>query len=70
MWSTGFRVISVKLKNFANQVKANVRAYTLICALIVIWLLFGYLTSGIFFSPRNLSNLFRQMTIISFLAMI
>jgi D-xylose transport system permease protein len=49
-------------------VKANVRAYTLIFALIVIWLIFGYLTNGIFFSPRNLSNLFRQMTIISFLA--
>ncbi len=37
-------------------------------ALALIWLLFGFLTDWIFFSPRNLSNLFRQMTIVSFLA--
>ena len=40
----------------------------MIFALLIIWLLFGLLTDWIFFSPRNLSNLFRQMTIVSFLA--
>lgn len=40
----------------------------MILALGLIWLLFGYLTDWIFFSPRNLSNLFRQMTIVSFLS--
>jgi D-xylose transport system permease protein len=36
--------------------------------LIFIWLLFGIFTDWKFFGPQNLSNLFRQMTIISFLA--
>jgi D-xylose transport system permease protein len=40
----------------------------MVFALLGIWILFGFLTDWIFFSPRNLSNLFRQMTIISFLA--
>jgi D-xylose transport system permease protein len=40
----------------------------MIAALVIIWLLFGFLTNFTFLSPRNLSNLFRQMTIISFLA--
>jgi len=51
-----------------KEIKLDIRAYTLIFALIVIWLLFGSLTGGIFLSTRNFSNLLRQMTIISFLA--
>ena len=53
-----------KVKDF----KIDIRAYTLIFALIAIWLLFGFLTGGVFLSTRNFSNLLRQMTIISFLA--
>ena len=37
-------------------------------ALLAIWIIFGILTNGIFFRARNLSNLFRQMTVIGFLA--
>jgi D-xylose transport system permease protein len=51
-----------------KEIKIDIRAYSLIFALIVIWLLFGSLTSGVFLSTRNFSNLLRQMTIISFLA--
>jgi D-xylose transport system permease protein len=51
-----------------KKIKIDIRAYTLIFALIIIWLLFGSLTGGIFLSTRNFSNLLRQMTIISFLA--
>ncbi len=51
-----------------DQIRLNLKTYTMIFALLAIWLLFGTLTNWIFFSPRNLSNLFRQMTIISFLA--
>ena len=51
-----------------KEIKIDVRAYTLIFALIAIWLLFGSLTGGVFLSSRNFSNLLRQMTIISFLA--
>ena len=52
----------------SRSVRANIRTYTMIIALALIWLLFGSLTHWIFFEPRNLSNLFRQMTIVSFLA--
>ncbi|PIE34280.1 sugar ABC transporter permease [candidate division KSB3 bacterium] len=52
-----------------SKMRANMKTYTMILALAFIWLLFGFLTDGIFFLPRNLSNLFRQMTIVSFLAM-
>ncbi len=51
-----------------KTLRLNLRTYTMIFALLFIWILFGLLTKGVFFSPRNLSNLFRQMTIISFLA--
>jgi len=46
----------------------STQAVTMVAALVIIWLLFGFLTNFTFLSPRNLSNLFRQMTIISFLA--
>ncbi len=51
-----------------TQARLNLKTYTMVFALLGIWILFGFLTDWIFFSPRNLSNLFRQMTIISFLA--
>lgn len=56
------------INNIIKSIKNNFRTYTMIFALLFIWLLFGILTQGTFISPRNLSNLFRQMTIISFLA--
>jgi D-xylose transport system permease protein len=49
-------------------VRRNLSTYTMILALAFIWILFGFLTDWIFFSPRNMSNLFRQMTIVSFLS--
>jgi D-xylose transport system permease protein len=58
----------MKKLRLANRIRSNLKTYTMIFALLIIWLLFGLLTDWIFFSPRNLSNLFRQMTIISFLA--
>lgn len=51
-----------------KEINIDFRAYTLIFALIIIWLFFGFLTGGVFLSTRNFSNLLRQMTIISFLA--
>jgi D-xylose transport system permease protein len=55
-------------KTISNLIRNNLQTYTMILALVFIWLLFGFLTDWIFFSPRNLSNLFRQMTIVSFLS--
>ncbi|MBO2533652.1 MAG: sugar ABC transporter permease [Thermoactinomycetaceae bacterium] len=46
----------------------DLRAYGLIIALAFIALLFTVLTDGDFLSSRNLSNLFRQMSVISILA--
>ncbi len=57
------------INNILNSIKKNFRAYTMIFALIGIWLLFTLLSPDqTFISARNLSNLFRQMTIISILA--
>jgi D-xylose transport system permease protein len=58
----------ISLSTVTRSVRTNIRAYTMIIALALIWLLFGSLTHWVFFEPRNLSNLFRQMTIVSFLA--
>lgn len=56
-------------KKIMDAVRANLKTYTMILALLIIWGLFAVMTDGIFLNPRNLSNLFRQMTIVSFLAM-
>lgn len=62
---TGSNTLQDKL---ATLMRTNLKTYTMLLALLFIWLLFGFLTDWIFFSPRNLSNLFRQMTIVSFLS--
>jgi D-xylose transport system permease protein len=48
--------------------KFDIRAYTMIFALIAIWIIFFILTDGRFLLPRNLSNLARQMSITGVLA--
>ncbi|MFC4077008.1 sugar ABC transporter permease [Salinithrix halophila] len=45
----------------------DLRAYTMIAALLGIWVLFS-LSNEYFLSPRNLSNLFLQMSVTSILA--
>ena len=70
--------ITIQSGTSATKVKGNslimrflsisVKNYTMVIALLLIWVLFGILTNGIFFRARNLSNLFRQMTIIGFLS--
>ncbi|WP_429310564.1 sugar ABC transporter permease [Paenibacillus mucilaginosus] len=47
--------------------KFDVRAYTMVGALILIWILFGVMNDT-FLTPRNLSNLFTQMSVTSILA--
>jgi D-xylose transport system permease protein len=47
--------------------KIDIRAYTMIGALIAIWLFFGFLNET-FLSARNLSNLFTQMSVTAILA--
>src|SRR5918992_226559 len=39
------------------------RAYTMVMALVAIWIFFYYATDGIFLEPRNFSNLMRQTAV-------
>ncbi len=48
--------------------KIDIRAYTMVFALIGIWIIFTIFTGGKFLTPRNLSNLSRQMSITAVLA--
>ena len=41
---------------------------TLLLAIVVIWMFFGQITDGAFLTPRNFSNLLRQMAITGMLA--
>lgn len=47
---------------------AALRAYTMLFALVAIWLYFHYKTGGIFLESRNFSNLIRQTAVTSVLA--
>ncbi|GIQ71327.1 xylose ABC transporter permease [Xylanibacillus composti] len=47
--------------------KMDIRAYSMIAALIAIWLLFSFMSDA-FLTPRNLSNLFLQMSVTAILA--
>ena len=53
---------------FARRVRQNIQTYAIILALIAIWILFAILTEGRYLNSQNFSNLFRQMTVVSFLA--
>ncbi len=51
-----------------GKIKIPWRALTMVGALLAIWVVFTTTTDGIFLTPRNLSNLFRQMAVTSILA--
>ena len=54
-------------KVLGGVVRNNMRQYTMIAALVAIWVIFSILTKGLFISSRNLSNLFLQMCTIGIL---
>lgn len=56
-----------KASSFKIETSA-LRAYTMLGALVLIWLFFHYATSGIFLTPRNLSNLMVQTSVTGVLA--
>ncbi|OEH93822.1 sugar ABC transporter permease [Bacillus solimangrovi] len=58
--------VDVKEKKI-HLFKMDIRAYTMIGALLTIWILFSLLNDT-FLTPRNLSNLFLQMSVTSILA--
>lgn len=56
------------LTYLAEEFRANIQTYAILIALVVIWILFSFATGGWYMSSQNFSNLFRQMTVTSFLA--
>jgi len=56
------------IRKISGIIQLNMKSFAMIFALLLIWALFAVMTNGVFLAPQNLSNLFRQMTIISFLA--
>jgi D-xylose transport system permease protein len=55
----------------AGRLKINaslLRAYTMVIALVALWLIFNYMTGGTFLTARNLSNLVRQTSVTGILA--
>jgi D-xylose transport system permease protein len=49
-------------------IRRNLQTYMLIVVVIVIWLIFYFLTHGSYLAAQNISNLFRQMSVTSFMA--
>ncbi|SKA29624.1 sugar ABC transporter permease [Consotaella salsifontis] len=60
-------MIASGTKNFTSLF-SRYKVLSLLFVIAVIWLLFGWLTDGFFLSPRNFSNLLRQMAITGMLA--
>jgi D-xylose transport system permease protein len=59
------------MKLFSDLLEAfrrNLQTYTIILAMVVMWIFFAFLTEGAYLSAQNFSNLFRQMTVTAFLA--
>ena len=56
------------LKRLRDVIKSNMRQYAMLIALIVIMVLFGFLTDGILLKPRNVSKLIYQNSYILILA--
>jgi D-xylose transport system permease protein len=52
----------------SKRLRVNLQTYALVIALVVIWGLFFVLTKGLYLSPQNFSNLFRQMTVTAVLS--
>ena len=56
------------VSKISQRLGVNMQAYGLILALIAIWIFFFIMTDGVYLSPQNFSNLFRQMTITAILS--
>ena len=56
------------LSELTSRFRLNIQTYTIILALVAIWTFFAVRTSGAYLNAQNVSNLFRQMTVTSFLA--
>lgn len=55
-------------QDLLKRLRANLQTYAIILALLAIWGMFFVMTKGTYLSAQNFSNLFRQMTVTSFLS--
>jgi D-xylose transport system permease protein len=51
-----------------SSIKHNTKQYTMALALVAIWVIFAFVTEGVFLTSRNLSNLFVQTVTTAILA--
>ena len=56
-------------KRFLSSIRSNIQTYTLLIAVVVIWIIFAFLTNGSYLRAQNISNLFRQMSVTAFLSL-
>ena len=49
-------------------IRRNMQTYMLLIVVVVIWMIFYFLTGGSYLYGQNISNLFRQMTVTSFMS--
>ena len=59
---------STAVANAMQGFRRNIQTYTIIIALVLIWVVFAIATEGGYVSPQNISNLFRQMSVTSIMA--
>ena len=52
----------------SQVLRRNVQTYTILLAMVGIWLFFFFATRGTYLDAQNVSNLFRQMSVTAFLA--
>ena len=51
-----------------QSVRRNIQSYILLIAVVGIWTIFYFATQGSYLDHQNISNLFRQMAVTSFLS--
>jgi D-xylose transport system permease protein len=56
------------IDRFFQSIRRNIQSFILLFVVLVIWVIFAVTTHGLYMDPQNISNLFRQMTVTSFLA--
>ena len=55
-------------KELLGLLKTNIRDYVMYIALVVIFVIFSFMTKGLFLSPRNLSDLVNQAGYVAVIA--
>jgi len=56
------------MKQIFKELRTQLRPFMMLLSLLLIWWTFSHVTEGAFLEPRNLSNLFRQMSLTGILA--